>query len=287
MSEPQAILVAGGGGYIGSHTAKVLRHNGFRPVVLDNLVTGNRFALGRFGPFYHGSVEDTALVERIAREHRIIGSILFAAHAYVGESISAPRKYFKNNISGSLAFFDGLLQAGVTRVVFSSSCSIYGSQLGLEPINEDIAKNPLSPYAESKLMGEQILRWLDKADGLRSACLRYFNAAGADPSGELGEYHRPETHLIPLAIYAALGGSPLRVFGTDYPTPDGTAIRDYTHVTDLAQAHVLALRYLIADGPSIQCNLGSGTALGPAHNGPRFSCTRRRHSRATDQFQRR
>lgn len=258
MSDPAAILVAGGAGYIGSHTAQALRLAGFLPVVLDNLVTGNRFSV-QFGPFYEASIDDAACIAGLAEKYRIQGAILFAAHAYVGESTAQPRKYYRNNVCRSLAFYDALLQSGIRSVVFSSSCSIYGTQPHQDPISEETPKNPLSPYAESKWIGEQMLQWLDKSDGLRSACLRYFNAAGADPAGVLGEFHRPETHLIPLAIYAALGGTPLRVFGTDYPTPDGTAIRDYIHVTDLAQAHVLALRRLIEGSPSFQCNLGTGS----------------------------
>jgi UDP-glucose-4-epimerase GalE len=250
------ILVAGGAGYIGSHTAKFLRQSGFEPVVLDNLVTGNRWAL-RYGPFVAGSTGDRELVARCVREHGIEGAILFAAHAYVGESTEAPAKYYRNNISESLAFLDGLLECGIQALVFSSSCSIYGVQEKV-PIAEDAPKRPLSPYAETKLFLENVLGWYEQAYGLRSICLRYFNAAGADPEGELGEWHDPETHLIPLAIGAAMGERPLRVFGTDYPTPDGTAIRDYIHVTDLADAHVRALNALLAGGGSAQYNCGTG-----------------------------
>lgn len=251
-----SILVAGGAGYIGSHTAKLLRKAGFVPVTLDNLVTGNRWAV-RFGPFAEGSMGDRGLVERTVREHDIQGAILFAAHAYVGESVEQPQKYYRNNVGESIAFLDALLTAGVRALIFSSSCSIYGVQEAI-PIAEDSPKRPLSPYAETKLFLENALPWYEKAHGLRSICLRYFNAAGADPEGELGERHEPETHLIPLAIEAALGGRPLRVFGTDYPTPDRTAIRDYVHVTDLADAHVRALGCLLAGGPSARFNCGTG-----------------------------
>ena len=250
------ILVAGGAGYIGSHTAKTLRQAGFLPVVFDNLSTGNRWA-ARFGAFVEGAIGDQALVERCIREHGIQGAILFAAHAYVGESTQQPAKYYRNNVSQSLAFLDALLAAEMPRVVFSSSCSIYGMQ-DAALIAEDSPKSPLSPYAESKLFLENVLRWYDQAYGLRSICLRYFNAAGADPEGELGEWHNPETHLIPLAIEAALGGAPLRVFGTDYPTPDGTAIRDYIHVADLADAHVRALHALLQGSISERFNCGTG-----------------------------
>lgn len=253
----ESVLVAGGAGYIGSHTAKYLRQQGLVPVVVDNLITGNRFAL-RYGPHYEGSIADAALIARIVAEHRPLGAILFAAHAYVGESTAEPRKYYQNNVSAAITFLDALIDAGVRSVVFSSSCSVYG-QPSKVPIPEDSPPNPLSPYAESKMIVEKVLRWYDSAYSLRSASLRYFNAAGADPDGEIGECHDPEPHLIPRAISAAMGGPPLEVFGTDYPTPDGTAIRDYIHVADLAAAHVLALRRLADGGESMALNLGTGT----------------------------
>jgi len=256
-SDGEAVLVAGGAGYIGSHTAKQLRAAGMRPVVIDNLVTGNRFAL-RFGPFIQGSIEDRELVRCAIEQHDVRSAILFAAHAYVGESTSNPRKYYHNNVSNALAFLDALLANGIKHLVFSSSCSIYGIQARI-PISEDSSKGPLSPYAQTKLFMEQVLGAYSAVEGLRSVCLRYFNAAGADPEGELGEHHNPETHLIPLAIYAAMGREPLSVFGSDYPTEDGTAIRDYVHVTDLAAAHVAALEYLRGGGPSAGVNLGTGT----------------------------
>ena len=227
------------------------------PVVLDNLCTGNRDA-AQFGPFYEGSISDDILVRRILAEHNCSGAILFAGHAYVGESTSDPRKYFRNNVTNSIDFLNTLLDAGLRNVVFSSSCSIYGMQEKI-PINEESSTNPLSPYAETKLFFEKVLKWYGSAYGLRYARLRYFNASGADPEGQLGENHDPETHLIPLTIYAAMGKGPLRVFGTDYPTPDGTAIRDYAHVTDLADAHLKSLRHLIAGGDSLTLNLGTGT----------------------------
>lgn len=255
--DKSAILVAGGAGFIGSHTAKSLKLAGYLPVVLDDLVTGNRWAAG-FGPFIEGSVDDRALLGTICREFEIEAAILFAAHAYVGESTRLPGKYYRNNVCASIGFLDGLLSAGVKKLVFSSSCSIYGNQ-SVPLIGEDAPKNPLSPYAETKLILENVLRWYDSAYGLRSVCLRYFNAAGADAEGDIGEWHEPETHLIPLAIRAALGGPRLRVFGDDYPTPDGTAVRDYVHVSDLADAHIRALRYLIEGGSAAQFNCGSGT----------------------------
>jgi UDP-arabinose 4-epimerase len=254
--EKTAVLIAGGAGFIGSHTAKILHRSGMLPVVLDNLITGNRWSV-KFGPLAEGEIADRSLVVRLIQEHSIQGAILFAAHAYVGESTQAPGKYYRNNISQSLEFLEGLLQGGVRNLVFSSSCSVYGVQAH-GPISEDAPKNPLSPYAETKWFLENALRWYEQAYGLRSVCLRYFNAAGADPEGELGEWHDPETHLIPLAIGAALGGPALRIFGADYPTPDGTAIRDYIHVNDLADAHVRALRHLLEGGAGAQFNCGTG-----------------------------
>lgn len=254
-----SVLVAGGAGYIGSHTAQALVQAGFQPVVLDNLCTGHRFSL-KFGPFYEGSISDASLLAEIAAKHRPVGAILFAGHAYVGESTQHPRKYFRNNIVDSIAFLDHYLALDLPHnVVFSSSCSVYGVQERV-PIVESSPTDPLSPYAETKLFFEKILRWYGSAYGLKSACLRYFNAAGADPGGELGEHHDPETHLIPLTLEAASGGAALRVFGTDYATPDGTAIRDYIHVTDLADAHIRALRHLMQEqAASFIANLGTGT----------------------------
>jgi UDP-arabinose 4-epimerase len=250
------VLVAGGAGYIGSHTAKVLHTAGMRPVVLDNLCTGNRNS-ARFGPFYEGPISDCQLLNRIIEEHQPASAILLAAHAYVGESTTDPRKYFHNNVSDAIRFFDCIVDAGLRRIVFSSSCSVYGIQPTM-PIKEDSATGPMSAYAETKLFCEKVLKYYGSAYGLRCVCLRYFNAAGADPEGELGEYHNPETHLIPLAIQAAMRQTALRIFGSDYPTPDGTAIRDYTHVVDLAEGHLLALRYLMQDGKSLTVNLGTG-----------------------------
>jgi UDP-arabinose 4-epimerase len=251
-----AILVAGGAGYIGSHTAKVLAQQGVTPVVIDNLVTGNRWA-AKFGPFVESSIGSSDQVAEAVRRYNITGAILFAAHAYVGESTSDPSKYYRNNLTETINFLDALRNAGVKRLVFSSSCSIYGMQRQM-PIAEDASKDPLSPYAETKLIAEKILNWYDRAYGLHYVALRYFNAAGADPEGEIGECHDPETHLIPLAIAAATDGPGLKIFGTDYPTPDGTALRDYIHVTDLADAHVRALRYLEGGGASIALNCGTG-----------------------------
>jgi UDP-arabinose 4-epimerase len=275
--------VAGGAGYIGSHTAKFLRNAGYVPVVLDNLCTGNRFAL-RYGPFHEGPISDTALIRRIVDQYQPLGAILFAGHIDVGESARAPRKYFHNNVSEAVSFLDALLDAGVNRVVFSSSCAVYGIQPKM-PLSEDTPKDPVSTYAETKLFLEKVLSAYGSAYGLKYAALRYFNASGADHEGEIGEHHVPESHLIPLAIHAALGGSPLRIFGEDYPTPDGTAVRDYIHVNDLADGHLRALRYLVDGGESVALNLGTGSGYSvrqvietvervsgkkvPAHMGPR------------------
>ena len=257
MPTEPAVLVAGGAGYIGSHTAKFLRDAGYVPVVLDNLCTGNRFAL-RYGPFYEGSISDAALIRRIVDQYQPQGAILFAGHIDVGESARAPRKYFHNNVSEAVCFLDALLDAGLNRVVFSSSCAVYGIQPKM-PLSEDTPKDPVSVYAETKLFLEKVLQSYSSAYGLKYAALRYFNASGADHDGEIGELHTPESHLIPLAIQAALGGSPLRIFGEDYPTPDGTAVRDYIHVNDLADGHLRALRYLVNGGDSVALNLGTGS----------------------------
>jgi UDP-arabinose 4-epimerase len=256
MAESRAVLVAGGAGYIGSHTAKLLQQAGYRPVVLDNLSTGNRFAL-RYGPFIEGSAGDSALVRRVVEQYRPIGAILFSAHIEVGESSVNPRKYFQNNVVQAIGFLDAALDSGLNNIVFSSTCAVYGPQAKM-PLSEANPTAPASPYAETKLAVERVLHWYGKAYGLKSASLRYFNAAGADPSGEIGESHPGESHLIPLAIRAALGGKPLRVFGTDYPTPDGTAIRDYIHVLDLGEAHLRAMRHLADGGDSLILNLGTG-----------------------------
>lgn len=251
------VLVTGGAGYIGSHTAKTLARAGFQPVVLDDLSTGHRWAV-RWGPLIEADLGDRAAVRAALQGYGIRAVIHFAARAYVGESMRDPRGYFRNNVVHSLELLDAMLDAGVDVIVFSSSCATYGLPEVL-PITEDHPQRPLSPYGESKLVVERALHWYGHAYGLRWLALRYFNAAGADPEGELGEVHHPETHLIPRAILAVLGRvGPLEVYGTDYPTPDRTAIRDYVHVTDLADAHVLGLRYLLDGGGSMALNLGTG-----------------------------
>ena len=251
------VLVTGGAGYVGSHACKALAAAGFVPVVLDSLVHGHRRAV-RWGPFVQGDLADADLLRRTLAAYRIEAVLHFAAFAYVGESMQQPEKYFRNNVINTLSLLEAMQAAEVRRIVFSSTCATYGVPDTL-PLAEDHVQRPANPYGESKLFIERALGWHGVAHGLRSVCLRYFNAAGADPDGEIGEDHDPETHLIPLAIDAALGRrAPLQVFGTDYATPDGTAIRDFIHVTDLADAHVRALAYLIAGGESTALNLGTG-----------------------------
>ena len=251
------ILVTGGAGYIGSHTAKVLAASGHTPVVLDDLSNGYDWAV-KWGPFERGNLSDVQWMADVFRRHRVDAVVHFAASAYVGESMTDPRKYFHNNTVNTLHLLDGMRQAGVRDIVFSSTCATYGVPQRL-PLDETHPQAPVNPYGESKLFIERILHWYGRAYGLRSVALRYFNAAGADPDGDIGEHHDPETHLIPLVIEAALGRRPpVAVFGTDYPTPDGTAIRDYIHVMDLADAHVKALDYLRRGGDSTALNLGTG-----------------------------
>ena len=247
------VLVTGGAGYIGSHTAKALATAGHEPVVLDNLSEGHRWAV-KWGPLIEGDLADSGLIRSTLRDHRIEAVIHFAAHGYVGESVTNPRKYFRNNVVNSMNLLDAMLDEDVNRIVFSSTCATYG-----EPETPHLAEGhiqkPVNPYGESKLFVEKMLSWYDNAYSLRSVSLRYFNAAGADADGELGEDHDPETHLIPLAILAALGRSPaLRIFGTDYPT----AVRDYIHVSDLADAHVRSLEYLDSGGARTALNLATG-----------------------------
>ncbi len=252
-----AVLVTGGAGYIGSHTCKVLAEAGYLPVSYDNLVYGHRWA-AKWGPLVEGDLADGGLLRKVLRDYDIEAVIHFAAYAYVGESVADPRKYFVNNVSNALGLLDSLLDSGVTKIVFSSTCATYGTPEDL-PIKEDHPLRPVNPYGESKAFVERALQWYGKAYGLRWMALRYFNAAGADPAGEIGEEHCPETHLVPLVIQASLGRLPcVEIFGTDYPTPDGTAIRDYVHVMDLAEAHVLALRHLMGGGQSMAINLGTG-----------------------------
>jgi UDP-glucose 4-epimerase len=250
------ILVTGGAGYIGSVTAEVLRAKGREVVVLDDLYRGHRAALDPAVPFYQGTVGDRELVSRILSEHKIDACIHFAALAYVGESVTEPERYFENNVEQGVAFLGALVKAGVLRLVLSSTCATYG-EVEKIPISEATPQWPKNPYGWSKLMMERVLDAYDLAYGIKFAALRYFNAAGA--TKHLGEYHEPESHLIPNVLAAAAGEkSEVSVFGNTYPTPDGTAIRDYVHVTDLAEAHILALDHLNNKRESIFMNLGTG-----------------------------
>lgn len=253
----RAVLVTGGAGYVGAHTCKALSRAGYHPVVIDNLSTGHaRFV--RWGPFIEADLDDADAIFAALSEHRLEAVLHFAASAYVGESVTDPQKYYENNVGGSLALLRAMLRAGCQKIIFSSSCAIYGEPDRV-PIREDAAKNPVYPYGASKLMVERILDDYAKAYDLNFIALRYFNAAGADPDGELGELRDPETHLIPRVMMALQGHlSDVRVFGDDYPTPDGTAIRDYVHVADLADAHVASVERLFQGGPSGAFNLGTG-----------------------------
>jgi len=251
------VLVTGAAGYVGSHACKALARRGLQPVGLDNLERAGLRDLP-WGPLEVADTRDRGALDAILRRHRPEAVMHFVAYAYVGESVAEPGRYYYNNVLGTLTLLESLRQAGVGRFVFSSTCATYGIPSRV-PLDEDHPQAPINPYGSSKLMVERILADFDRAHGLQSVALRYFNAAGADPDGEIGECHEPETHAIPLAIRAALGRLPrFHVFGTDYPTPDGSAIRDYVHVSDLADAHVLALEYLLAGGSSTALNLGTG-----------------------------
>jgi len=256
-SLPRSILITGGAGFIGSHSAKALSRAGCDPVVVDDLRTGHRSSV-RWGPFFEADITDQQALSGVFESHSIGAVIHFAGSAYVGESMESPQLYFQNNVAGTLSLLEVMLEHGVKSIVFSSSCATYGQPKSI-PIAEDHPQRPMSPYGDSKLMVERILLWYARIYGLRCAMLRYFNAAGADLDGELGEMHDPEPHIIPRVISAAFGTVPsVEVYGTDYPTVDGTAVRDYIHVTDLADAHVAAMQYLEAGGTSIALNLGTG-----------------------------
>ena len=257
MPKPMNVLVTGGAGYIGSHTCKLLAGAGYAPVAFDNLTFGHEWAV-KWGPLVSGDLSDLDLIRNTLREHEIKAVIHFAANAYVGESMENPRKYFRNNAANSLNLLEAMLDADVKTLVFSSTCATYGIPEKV-PIPEDHPQRPANPYGETKLFVERAMYWYAGAYGLRWAAPRYFNASGADPDGGIGEDHDPETHLIPIIIQAAMGQRPhIEIFGTDYDTPDGTAVRDYIHVTDLGDAHLRALNYLLEGGENIAFNLGTG-----------------------------
>lgn len=264
MSDPkQMVLVTGGAGYIGSHAVLALQQSGYGVLVLDNLTSGHREQVEQVlqVPLIVGDIGDRALLDRVFAEHAITAVMHFAAYIAVGESVTDPAKYYRNNVAGTLTLLEATVAASINTVVFSSSCALYGNP-EFVPITEDHPKAPISPYATTKWMVERILQDFDAAYGLKSVSFRYFNASGADPNGLLGEDHEPETHLIPLVLLAALGQREfISILGTDYPTPDGTCIRDYIHVADLAQAHVLGLKYLLEGGSSQVFNLGNGNGF--------------------------
>jgi len=254
----RTVLVTGGAGYVGSHTCLRLAEAGFRPVVYDNLSNGHR-AFAQWGPFEQGDIRDARRLDEVFAAHKPAAVLHFAALIEVGESVKYPGRFYDNNVTGALTLIEAAQRAGVGSMVFSSTCATYGDPVQV-PMDETHPQAPLNPYGRSKLMIEQALADYDRYAGFRSVCLRYFNAAGADPEGRIGEKHDPETHAIPLAIEAAMGKRPgFSLFGTDYDTRDGTAVRDYIHVLDLADAHVLALKRLLAGAPSDVFNLGTGT----------------------------
>jgi UDP-glucose 4-epimerase len=260
MALNQTILVVGGAGYIGSHMVKVLLGEGYHVVTLDNLSTGYRDAVVG-GEFIEANLADRGQLERLFSGHTIDAVMHFASFIQVGESVREPAKYYANNVTNTLNLLDTMVTHGVKRFIFSSSAAVYGEPIRV-PIDEDHPKHPLNPYGRTKWMVEQILADYDSAYGLKSVSLRYFNAAGADPDGRLGERHEPETHLIPLVLQAASGRREnVQVFGRDYDTPDGTCIRDYVHVADLCEAHRLALELLLNGAGNAAYNLGNGNGF--------------------------
>jgi UDP-glucose 4-epimerase len=257
------ILVTGGAGYIGSHAVLALKSAGYEVIILDNLSYGHRELVEQVlkVKLIVGDTSDRALLDQIFTTHKITAVMHFAAYIAVGESVTDPGKYYSNNVTGTLTLLEAMVAASINKFVFSSTCALYGIPKTV-PLVEDHPQDPISPYATSKWMVERILSDFDKAYNLKSVSFRYFNAAGADPTGLLGEDHTPETHLIPLVLFAALGKQEsVSIFGTDYPTRDGTCIRDYIHVTDLAQAHILGLEYLFKGGESTAFNLGNGSGF--------------------------
>jgi UDP-glucose 4-epimerase len=259
----KTILVTGGAGYIGSHAVFTLQQAGYKVLILDNLVYGHKDLVDQIlkTELIQGSTLDQPLLKAIFSQHEIAAVMHFAAYTYVGESVTNPSKYYESNVVGTLRLLDAMVEAGVKHFVFSSTCATYGMPQFL-PITETHPQNPINPYGMTKLMVEQILTDYDKAYDLHSVRFRYFNAAGAHPDGLLGEDHNPESHLIPLVLQTALGLRPsISIYGTDYPTPDGTCIRDYIHVCDLADAHILGLEYLLNGGESAVFNLGNGNGF--------------------------
>lgn len=255
-----SVLVTGGAGYIGSHTCKALAKAGYTPVVYDSLWRGNASSV-KWGPLEVGDLNDGERLREVIRTYRPVGAIHFAAFAYVGESMQDPLMYYQNNVCGSVSLIHAMAAEGVDRLVFSSTCATYGTP-ETNPIDEGVSQNPINPYGQSKLIVEQILKDCSRDGSLSAVALRYFNAAGADAEGEIGEFHEPETHLIPLALGAAQGSAPpLTIFGRDHPTEDGTCVRDYIHVTDLAEAHIKAFAYASSNQGFSAFNLGTGSGI--------------------------
>ena len=258
-----SILVTGGAGYIGSHTVLALKQAGYEVVILDNLVYGHRDLVEQVlrVELIEGDTSDRLLLDNLFQSRNFAAVMHFSAYAYVGESVTDPAKYYRNNVLGTLTLLESMLAASIKNFVFSSTCATYGVP-NFIPITEDHPQNPINPYGATKLMVERILTDFDVAYNFKSVRFRYFNAAGANPEGLLGEDHNPETHLIPLVLQTALGQrEAISIFGTDYPTPDGTCIRDYIHVNDLADAHILGLEYLLNGGESEVFNLGNGNGF--------------------------
>ncbi|RWC74019.1 MAG: UDP-glucose 4-epimerase GalE [Mesorhizobium sp.] len=256
----KAILVTGGAGFIGSHTCKLLAAAGYLPVAFDNLSRGNEKSVA-WGPLVVGDIRDHAAMQAAIATYQPTAVIHFAALAYVGESVQQPAEYYSTNVMGTIAVLDAARAHAIENIIFSSSCATYGVPEAL-PVRESSSQNPISPYGRTKLMGEQIIGDYASAYGMKFAILRYFNACGADPDGELGEWHSPETHLVPRVLMAASGIiDEIEVFGTDYETPDGTCVRDYIHVSDLARAHLKALQHLEGGGQSLAVNLGTGRGV--------------------------
>lgn len=254
------ILVTGGAGYVGSHACKALASLGYQPIVYDNLICGHTDAV-KWGPLEVGDIADRGTLDAVIKRHQPQAVMHFAAFTYVGESVADPGKYYRNNVAGTLSLLEAMRDHGVERLVFSSTAATYGTPRTV-PIPEDASKDPINPYGRSKLTAERMIADFANAHGLRASILRYFNAAGADPDGELGECHDPESHLIPLAMQAVTGDGPaLTLFGNDYPTPDGTCIRDYIHVSDIADAHVRALAQLEHCEGADAFNLGTGRGV--------------------------
>jgi UDP-arabinose 4-epimerase len=259
----KTILVTGGAGFVGSHACKALSGAGYMPVAFDNLEHGHDWAV-KWGPLERGDIRDEDALRRVFEARRPWAVMHFAAYAYVGESTAAPAKYYDNNVGGTAKLIKACAAFECKNIVFSSSCATYGVPERL-PLKEDHAQQPVNPYGYTKLVAERMLKDAETAHGIKHVALRYFNAAGADPDGELGELHKPETHLIPLVLFAAMGLQPsIKVFGHDYPTSDGTCIRDYVHVSDLADAHVAAINWLAVGNRSDSFNLGNGRGFSVA-----------------------